>query len=289
MRDEQGRRIVFILPPSSFILSKCCSRSFMEYISARVPNVFHFANHEFDLLIAGIEMWRNAYSGAGTKIDKELATNQFFGDRSRVFMSDCDCAAPVGCILWTRHFKACFLGQLDQPGRLPHTLFADFVNTDLIDYSITRLCCIERRYRRRAMKKPRDAWRITKFRIKGERRLMRHPAGRLWLELVLQVRTYVEIPGTRATTEPFDRTAGCEIHVELFNTKRHSARGLISIKYDHCAHLMSTLRDGFSILQKTTLEEHVREGHEQSLFVNGGEKTFKRNSYAVVRLDCLNS
>src|SRR5882672_91365 len=157
----------------------------MYCVGARVPNFFHFANYEFELLIARIEMRRDAYAGAGTKIDDELATNQLSGDRSRVFVSNCDCAATIGGVLWTGHDKSCFFSQPNQTRRLPHTLPANSIHANLVDYLITRLRRVERGNCRRAMKKPRDARRVTKFGVESKRRLVGHPAGRFRLELLL--------------------------------------------------------------------------------------------------------
>src|SRR5437762_12071506 len=132
------------------------------------------------------------------------------------------------------------------------------------------------------MKKTRDSRRIPKLGIKSKGRLVRHPAGSFWLELLLQVRTHVEIAGARAPAKPLYRPSGCEIHVELFDAERYSAGGLISIEHDHCAHLMSALSDCFGVLQKSTFEQYVGKGNEQRFFVDCLEKTLKRNSYAVI-------
>src|SRR6185295_6969628 len=107
-------------------ISECCARSFVNGVGARVSDFFHFADYEFEFLVAGVEMWRDAHAGAGTIVDDKLASNQFAGNRRRVLVADSDCAAAVRCVLWTRHSKSGLFRQLNQMLRLSRTLGADF-------------------------------------------------------------------------------------------------------------------------------------------------------------------
>src|SRR5688572_29014202 len=124
-RMNRKRRIVSSFRPHPFTLSKCCPRSFVTCIRPRFPDVFHFANYEFEFLIAGVEMGRDSYPGARTEIDDEVATNQLPRNCCRLLMSHRDGAASIGGIFWTRHSKTGFLRQLNQTRGLPHTLFAN--------------------------------------------------------------------------------------------------------------------------------------------------------------------
>ena len=67
----------------------------MDRIRLCVSDFFHLANDEFEFLVAGVKMRRDAHAGAGTIIDDELATNQLARDCARVVVSARTAAATA--------------------------------------------------------------------------------------------------------------------------------------------------------------------------------------------------
>src|SRR2546421_3121401 len=101
MKDEQEQTNCFILPPSSFILSKCRPRRFVLCVGARVSNLFHFGNDEFQLFVFRIKMRGDAYTRARTIIDDELSTNQLLCNGSSIFMANSNRSSSIDGVLRT--------------------------------------------------------------------------------------------------------------------------------------------------------------------------------------------
>src|SRR6185503_15622095 len=158
---------------------------------------------EFQLFVSGVEVRRDANSGARPEIDDKLAMDQFLRDRSRVLVCNRDRATTLVCVFRTRHSESCFFGQIDQILRLSHALFANLLYPDLVYDLVTGLRSIERGNRGRAVQEAGDVWRVAQRRVEGKRRLMGHPARGLRFEFVLQVGSDVQVAGAWSTAEPF--------------------------------------------------------------------------------------
>src|ERR1044072_2970901 len=149
--------------------------------------------------------------------------NQLLRDRRCVFVRDSDRAPTLFYLFRTRDCKTSFFSEIDQVFRLSHALLADLVDADLIDDLVTGLRCVERGNRGRAVQESRDVWRVAQRRVESEWRLVGHPTRRLRLEFVLQIRSDVQVTRAWTTAEPFHRSAGSEISIQVFHAERHSA------------------------------------------------------------------
>ncbi len=139
---------------------ECSPRRFMCSKSFRVADLFHFLNDEFQFVVGGIEMRRDANAGAGPVVDDELAANELLRHRCRMFVRDCDRAAALGRIFWTGNFKARFFREANEIICLPHILRANLLQTDLVDDLIAGNRRVESRDGRRAMQESRDVRRV---------------------------------------------------------------------------------------------------------------------------------
>src|SRR6266404_337610 len=135
------------------------------------------------------------------------------------------------------------------------------------------------------MEKTRDVRSVTQLAGKCEWFFVGHPSGGLWLELTKQVRPYVKIARAGTSEQQLHRTAGRKINLQVFHAKRHSAGGLVSVEYNHRAHLMSSLGDRLGVLQEGAFEKHVRDRDQQRFFIDRGQHSFQRYGDAVVRLN----
>src|SRR5206468_3269086 len=113
--------------------SKCCADFLDCFVSARVANLLHLRDYQFEFLILRIEMRRDTHAGARTIVNDEFAANQFFRERRGVVIPNRDRATAAVRIFRTCNAKPGFLGQRNQVLSLPHTLFTDWADADCID------------------------------------------------------------------------------------------------------------------------------------------------------------
>jgi hypothetical protein len=106
--------------------------------------------------------------------------------------------------------------------------------------------------------------------------------------LFLQIGPDVKIARAGSTAEPFHRTTGGKIGIQLLHAERYGAGRLISIEHDHRAHFMRSVDNCLRVLEKSALKKYVRKRNEQRGFVDCGEQSFEWNGDAVVRLHRLN-
>src|ERR1043166_841529 len=107
----------------SFVPRSSDSKSGADFLgcsmSAGLANFLHLSDDQFEFLIPGVEMRRDAHAGAGTIIDDELTPHQLFGKRRRVVVPNRDRATAAVWIFWTADPEAGLFGKLNQVLSLP--------------------------------------------------------------------------------------------------------------------------------------------------------------------------
>src|SRR6185503_4029887 len=127
---------------------KSCSRRPVFSITLGFTDLFHFFDHKFQLVVGGVEVWRDSNARAWPVVDDELSTTQFFRDGCCMFVRDRNRSGALSHVFWTRDSEPGFFCELDQVTRLAHALLANLVDADLVDDSVTRLRGVERWNRR---------------------------------------------------------------------------------------------------------------------------------------------
>src|SRR6267154_17428 len=150
-----------------------------------------------------------------------------------------------------------FLRQLNEMLSLPHALLANPLNPDLIYDFIAGLCCVQSRNRGRSVQKPCNVRSVMQLALKRERMFVGHPPSRFRLQPLDQIRSHVEVSGARPTAQPLNRTAGSEINLQVFHTKRHCARRLVSVEHDHRSDFVRAASDRLRVLQERALEQYM--------------------------------
>src|SRR6185503_11278467 len=130
---------------------KSCSRRLVCSITLGVADLFHFSDHKFQLVVGGVEVWRDPNARTRSVVDNELSTNEFLRDGRSMFVCDCNRAAALPHIFWTRDFESGFLREFDQVIRLAHALLANLVDADLVDDPVAGFRCVQGRNCRRAV------------------------------------------------------------------------------------------------------------------------------------------
>ena len=107
--------MMFLLVRSSALqLFKNAAPAFPVVSNSRWSRIFlHLGDDQFQLFVFGVEMRRDAHAGAGPVINNEFSPDQFFGDRRRIVIPNCNRAAAPGRIARTGYAKARCFGQLD--------------------------------------------------------------------------------------------------------------------------------------------------------------------------------
>jgi hypothetical protein len=66
-----------------------------------------------DLIVGGIEVRGNTYSGAGSKVDEDVASAQLRGDFAAVrYIEDNGAPTDLG-FAWTANLEPCLIGKFD--------------------------------------------------------------------------------------------------------------------------------------------------------------------------------
>src|SRR5215212_2879404 len=182
-------------------------RRFMFSITFRLTDLLHLFDHELQLIVSSVEVWRDANSRAGPEVHDKFAMDQFSRNRRRVLVGNRNRTAAPFHVLRTRHYESGLFSQIDQILSLPHALFADLVYTDLIDDLVARQRCIKRGNRGRAVQKSCDVWRLAQRRVKSVWFLMGHPPRFLRFECPLHIGPDVHVASAWSTTKPFHGAA----------------------------------------------------------------------------------
>src|ERR1051326_5643409 len=112
--------------------------------SSGVKNRLDFANHEVQLLIFRVKMWRDADSGARTVIHQEIAAQQFASDVLGLRNVQRHRTTALGPIARRVDAEPSLVRELDQTNRLAERFCADVLHADLVDDFITRSRGVER-------------------------------------------------------------------------------------------------------------------------------------------------
>src|SRR6185312_14978942 len=115
--------------------------------------------------------------------------------------------------------------------------------------------------------------------------LMGEPAGDFGLQLLRQVRTHIEVGSSGAAAEPLEHASDGEIGVDGLHIKRHVAQRLEGVHHNQSAHAVRLVDDGLHVLDVRAAEDHVRNGNQQRLFINGVKHAFGGYVNAVIGLD----
>src|SRR5262249_42722184 len=151
-------------------------------------------------------------------VDQHLASRKFARYRFPVWNIDDHDAAPQPGIAAGSYTKTGLVSKGDEALRLPQGLCADRLHADLVDDLIARSRGIQRGNVGSAVQEPECiVSELDRAGLEFKRMPVSHPPGRRRPQVRPQIRTYVQVSGAWAATQPFNRAAGREIHAERAN------------------------------------------------------------------------
>src|SRR5215469_148851 len=237
---------------------------------------------QIDLVVAIVEVRRNANASAGAVIDENVASDQFVFYFLSMRTIDGDGAAAFSGVARRIDAPAAAKSAVDKLRGLANGLFANVIDADLANDFEAGPAGVQRGNVRRAVEETIGVFaRVERGRFEIERALVSEPTRDFWRKLGAQIGADVEIRDARAAAEPFENAADGEIDFEFANVERNGAGGLKAIEDDVRADFVSAIDDGFRVDDGGAAEENQGNWNEQSCVIDSGENFFEWGIKAV--------
>src|SRR5258706_6012990 len=131
---------------------------------------------QFQFLILGVKMWRNADACPRPIVQQEIAAQQLLGYFVSIRNIERDRSATLRSSFRRSHWESILLGQLDQHGCLTDRLGANVFDPNFVDDFVPGPGGVHSWNIGSALQKPERVVReLDRLRIEGEGMPMRHP------------------------------------------------------------------------------------------------------------------
>ena len=236
-----------------------------------------------------VEMRREAHSGLGTPIHKNVAGQKFAAHLLGVGHVDGNGAASLLGIARSVDAPSVPVGELDQAGGLALRFLADLLNANFANNSQAGPRRLDRGNVRGSIHESKGLLGIANGASgEGKRIFVGKPSSKLRLQFLAQIGPDVEVRNPRPSTEPLEHASAGEVGVERLDVHRHGAQRLESVEDDVSANFVRFVDDGFGVVDVGAAKNHVRDGNDQSLFVDGVKQAIGGDGDAVIGFHHVN-
>src|SRR5438067_472930 len=230
------------------------------------------------------------HSGLWTPVHQDLPLEQFVRDFLRIWHVDTHGTAALRRVARRVDLPAALVNHANQLSTLPLRLCADVLDSSFANNLESRTSGIE----------PGDVWRaVHEFvsggavagasGLKGEWVVVRHPACKPGFKILREVRTHIEIRGAGAATQPLENSTADKIHVQLLHVYGNGAQRLKGVEKNIGPDLMGAVDDGFGVLDVSAAKNHVRDGNNECLLVDGFEQVLGRHMDTIAGFHHVNA
>src|SRR5208282_1233218 len=270
-------------PAAFFLVPLLCG------YGASLQNVGHGCHGGIDLGVGVVEVGREANSGFRTPVYKNVAGQKLAAHLLGIGHIDGDGAAALLGIAGSADAPSLPIGECDETRGLAFGFLADFLDTDFLDD-------FEAGTRRFDRRNVRGSVHETEGRVgvadgaggEGKRIFVGKPSGKLRLQFPAEVGADVEVGNPRTAAQPFEHASAGEVGVERPDVDRDRAEGLKRVEHDVGSNFVRFVDDGFGVVDVGAAKNNVRNGHDQSVFVDGVEQTIGGNADAIISFDHVN-